>query len=130
MRWDSFGAFKRKNSLISILVDCKQLCTCSKTMLQQKLVNISVILGDNDYPKSIIDKGISNKLARFQSLPKFSPNKCPVYHKLPWIGSNSLIFENKIKSFVKYCFRAVESRVFFSTRKILSFIHLEAVLSI
>ena len=30
-----------------------------------------------------------------QSLPKFGPNKCPVYPKLPWIGNISLKFENK-----------------------------------
>ena len=88
-------------------------------MLQQELENIRVILRDNGYPESIIDRGISNKLARFQSLPKFGPNKCPVYLKLPWIGNISLKFENKIEPSVKHCFRAVEPRVFFSTRRIL-----------
>ena len=73
-------------------------------MLRQELENIRVILRDNGYPESIIDKGISNKLARFQSLPKFGPNKCPVYLKLPWIGNISLKFENKIKFSVKHCF--------------------------
>ena len=78
-------------------------------MLQQKHENIRVILRDNGYPESIIDRRISNKLARFQSLPKFGPNKCPVHLKLPWIGNISLTFENKIKSSVKHCFRAVEA---------------------
>ena len=41
-------------------------------------------------------KPISNKLARFQSLPKFGPNKCPVYLKLPWIGNIFLKLKNKI----------------------------------
>ena len=44
----------------------------------------------NGYHESIIEKGISKKLARFQSPPKFGPNKCPVYLKLPWIGNISL----------------------------------------
>ena len=39
-------------------------------MLQQELGNIRVILRDNGYPESIIDRGVSDKLARFQSLPK------------------------------------------------------------
>ena len=64
-------------------------------MLQQELENISVILRNNGYPDSIIDKGISNKSARFQSLSKFGPNKYPVYFKLPWIGKISPKFENK-----------------------------------
>ena len=40
-----------------------------------------------------------------------------------WIGNISLKFENKIKSSVKHCFRAVEPRVLFSTRKIFPSIH-------
>ena len=103
IRWDSFGPSKRKKNLISTLVH-RALRICSKSMLQQELENIRVILRDNGYPESIIDRGISNKLARFQSLPKFGPNKCPVHLKLPWMGNISLKFENKIKSSVKHCF--------------------------
>ena len=100
------------------------------SMLQQEFENIRVILRDNGYPESIIDRGISNKLARLQSLPKFGPNKCPVYLKLPWIGNISLKFENEIKSFVEHCFRTVEPRILFSTRKIFPSIHKDAVSSI
>ena len=116
IQWDSFGPSKRKKNLISTLVD-RVVCICSKSLLQQELENIRVILRDNGYPESIIDRGISNKLARFQSLPKFGPNKCPAYLNLPWIGNISLKFENKIKSSVKHCFRAVEPLVLFSTEK-------------
>ena len=98
-----------------------------KVCSSRNSINIRIILRQNSYPESIIDKGISNKLARFQSLPKFGPNKCPVYLKLPWIGNISLKFENKINSSVKHCFRAVELRVFYSTRKILPSIHKDAV---
>ena len=82
IRWDSFGPSKHKKNLISTLVH-RALRICSKSLLQQELENIIVILRDNGYLESIIDRGISNKLARFQSLPKFGPNKCPVYLKLP-----------------------------------------------
>ena len=87
-------------------------------------------LRDCGYPESIIDGEVSNKLARLQSLPKFGPDKCLVYLKLPWIGIISHKFENKIKSSVKHCFRAVEPRVLFSTRKTFPFIHKDAVPSI
>ena len=50
--------------------------------------------------------------------------------QIPCIGNISLKFENKIKSSVKHCFRAVEPRVFFSTRKIFPSIHKDAVPSI
>ena len=49
---------------------------------------------------------------------------------MPWIGNISLKFENKIKSSVKHCFRAVEPRVLFSTRKIFPSIQKDAVPSI
>ena len=81
LRWDSFGPSKRKKNLISTSVH-RALRICSKSMLQQELENIRVILRANGYHESIIDRGISNKLARFQPLPKFGPNKCPVYLKL------------------------------------------------
>ena len=122
MQWDSFGPSKHKKNLISTLVH-RSLCICSKSMIQQELENITVILRDNGYPEFIIDREIFNKLARFHSLPKFGPNKCPVYLKLPWIGNISLKFKNKIKSSVKHCFRAIEPRVLLSIRKILPPIH-------
>ena len=61
---DSFGPSKRKKNLISTLVH-RALSICSNSMLQKELENIRVILRDNGYPESIIDKGISSKLARF-----------------------------------------------------------------
>ena len=130
IQWDSFGPSKRKKNLVSTLVHKVLLYICSKSLLQQELQNIRVILCDNGYPESIIDRGISNQLAQFQSLPKFGPNKCPVYLKLPWIDNISLKFEHKIKSSVKHCFRAVEPQVLFSTRKIFPSIHKDAVPSI
>ena len=118
-----------KKNLITTVVH-RALRICSKSMLQQELKNKRVILSDNGYPESIIGRGISNKLTRFQSPPKFGPYKCAVYLKLPWIGNISLKFENKIKSSVKHCFRAVEPRVLFSTRKIFPSILKDAVPSI
>ena len=126
IRWDSFGPSKRRKNLISTLVH-RALRICSKSKLQQELENIRVILRDNGYLESIIDRGISNKLAGFQSPPKFGLNKCPVYLKLTWIGNISLKFENKIKSSVKHCFRAVERRALFPTRKIHPSIHKDTV---
>ena len=53
IRWDSFGPYKRKKNLISTLVH-RAVRICSKSLLQQELENIRVILRDNGYPESII----------------------------------------------------------------------------
>ena len=57
---------QRKKNSINALVH-RALCICSKSMLRQELDNITILLRDNNYPESIIDRGISNKLTRFQS---------------------------------------------------------------
>ena len=51
------------------------------------------------------------KIKQFHALPKFGPEKCPVYLRLPWLGSVSTRFEKQVKSAVKQCFSAVEPRV-------------------
>ena len=76
--------------------------------------------------------GFGNQLkterkTHFQLLPKKGPKKCPVYPKLPWIGNISLKFEKQVKSNVQNCFRAVDPRVIFQTRKILPSIYKDAV---
>ena len=48
-------------------------------------------------------------MKQFHALPKFGPEKCPVYLR-PWLGSVSTRFEKQVKSAVKQCFSAVEPR--------------------
>ena len=43
------------------------------------------------------------KIKQFQALPKFGLEKCPVYLRLPWLGSVSTRFEKQVKSAVKLC---------------------------
>ena len=59
------------------------------------------------------------KMKQFHALPKFGPEKCPVYLRLPWLGSVSTRFEKQVKSAVKQCFSAVEPRVVYSTKELL-----------
>ena len=44
----------------------------------------------------------------------------PVYLHLPWLGTPSVRLENKIKANVEKCFFAVEQRVIFIFRPLLS----------
>ena len=52
------------------------------------------------------------KMKQFHALPKFGPEKCPVYLRLPWLGSVFTRFQKKVKSDVKQCFSAVEHVLF------------------
>ena len=66
---------------------------------------------------------MSKKIALFNWKPKKEPQKCPVYLKLPWIGKISLKFEKQTKIAINRCYQAVESRIIFTTRKILPAVH-------
>ena len=126
MRWDSFAPSKRKTNQIETLVH-QALVICSPGKVKQELDCIRSILKNNSYPEIIINSSISKKISRFQLLPEEGPKKFPAYLKLPWIGNTSRKFEKQVKSNVQNCFRAVDSRVIFQTRKILPSIYKDAV---
>ena len=63
---------------------------------------------------------MAKEMKQFQALPKFKPKKCPVYLRLPWLGSVPTRFEKQVKSAVKQCFSAVEPLVVYSTNELLS----------
>ena len=52
--------------------------------------------------------------------PYFGPKKCPVYLHLPWLGNVSTSFKTQIKTAVKCYFFAVELRIVYTTRQLLS----------
>ena len=58
------------------------------------------------------------KMKQFHALPKFGPEKCPVYLRPPWLGSVSIRFEKQVQSAVKQCFSAVEPRVVYSSNEL------------
>ena len=60
------------------------------------------------------------KMKQFHALPKSGPEKCPVYLRLPWLGSVSTWFEKLVESAAKQCFSAVELRFVYSTNELLS----------
>ena len=63
---------------------------------------------------------MAKKMKQFHTLPKFGPERCPIYLRLPWLGSVSTRFEKQVKSLVKHFFSAVEPRVVHSTNELLS----------
>ena len=55
-------------------------------------------------------------MTRFKNTNKaFVPPKCPVYFRLPWVGSASQSFADKIVSSVYRCYLAVNLRPIFTT---------------
>ena len=70
--------------------------------------------------------GSSGEVLKMIFIPKEGPKKCPVYLKLLWVGNISLKFETQVKSNVQICFRAVDPRVIFQTKKILLSIYKDA----
>ena len=95
---------------------------CSKSKLDSELTKIFL---ENGYPEDVISVYIKEKIGNFSADIKFSPQKCPVYLKLPWIGNSSLRFESQIKQAIKNCFFEVNPRVVYSTKKTLPSIQKE-----
>ena len=59
-------------------------------------------------------------MKQFYVLPELGPEKCPVDIRLPRLGSASTRNEKQVKSAVKQRFSAVEPRVAYTTKKLLS----------
>ena len=117
-KFKSFGPKTRKISLIKTLVH-RALMICSKTKLGSELDKIKQLLIENGYPADVLLSCINQKLANFAAEKTFGPEWCPVYLKLPWIGTASSKFENQINKAIKSCFYAAKPRVVCSTRAML-----------
>ena len=111
LRWNSFSPRKCKTNLILTLTH-RALAICSPEWLPSELGKIKFILQTTGYSEHVIKLFKAKKIKQFQALPEFGPEKCPVYLRLPWLGSVSTRFEKHVKSAVKQCFSAVEPRVF------------------
>ena len=62
----------------------------SKPKLTDELDFIKKTLLKNGYPQDVITNTIKYKCQQFATKPKFGPEKCPVYLRLPWIGNASM----------------------------------------
>ena len=74
-----------------------------------------------EYSEHITESFVAKKIKRFHALPKFRPEKCPVYLCFPWLVSVSTRFEKQVKSAVKQCFSVAKPRFVCSTNELLSF---------
>ena len=82
---------------------------CCDNKIKDALKAIKEIFINNGCPEEVIDDNINLTVTRFKDKNKiFGPPKCPVYFRLPWIGSASQSFAEKVASSVYRCYHAVK----------------------
>ena len=111
LRQNFFRPRKRKTKLILTLTHWA-LAICSPERLPSKLDKIKFILLTNGYPEHVIKSFMAMKMMQFHALPKFGPEKCPIYLRLSWLGSVSTRLKKQVKFAVKQYFSAVEHVLF------------------
>ena len=116
-RWDAFSPEQVKINLIHMLVH-RAVSICTKSMLEEELGKIREILLNNGYPSDIVDKNIRLKLSKYGEAQQFTPKKCPVYLKLPYLGDKAKLYADHVRKAVKKTFNAVTLRTVFSTKSI------------
>ena len=115
INWDSFAPRSRKINLIKTLTH-RALKICSAPFLTAELEYITDVLIKNGYPKYIVTDTIAKKVIDFHRPKFFGPSRCPVYIKLPFLGTRSCTFADSIKKYVTSCYFSVEPRVVFKTK--------------
>ena len=112
----SFVPKSRKLKLIRCL-SYRALNICSDCKIENELKAIKDIFIDNGYPEDAIDINVKHTVTKLKNTNKvFGPPKCPVYFRLPWVGSASQSFADKISFSVYRCYHAVNVRPIFTTR--------------
>ena len=119
LRWNSFSPQNRETNFILTLTH-RALAICSAERLLSERNKIKFILQSNGYRKHAIKSFMAKKMQQFHALLKFESERCPVYLRLPWLGSVFTQFEKQVRSAMKQCFSAVEPRVVYSTNELLS----------
>ena len=116
LNWHSFATKSRKLNLIRCL-SYRALNICCECKIDNELKAIRDIFIDNWYPEDVSVSNIKYTLTKFRDTNKvFGPLKCPVYFRLPWVGSATGSIANKIASFVYHCYNAVNLRPIFTSR--------------
>ena len=82
-----------------------------------------VYLG-NGYPEEVIVDTIDKTVYKFRNnIRSFGPSKCPVYVRLPWIGSPSQLIADKVSFSIIRCYKSAMVQTIFTTRATFRSIH-------
>ena len=90
---------------------------CFETTIENELDNIRRIFGLLYYPFNIVDKNVRKTISRLDKPKTYGPEKCPVYLRLPYLGSVTSFLEDKFKDIVRSTYGAVKVRVTHVTKK-------------
>ena len=116
LSWDAFAPKSRKVNLIKYLT-FRALKICSDNRIQSEFEEIKNLFSGNGYPGEVIVDTMNKTVDKFKNnIVLFGPPKCPVYVRLPWIGSPCLLIADKVSSSVTRCFKAALVRTIFTTR--------------
>ena len=111
--------FFQYTSIRSLTIRAKQIC--SPEHLDNELSRLKVILLSKGYPAGIVERVIDDTL-RLKP-PVLSARLKPVYLRLPWLGTTSSAFKNRLETLtrknVPWCclFCIFTSRVMFNTNR-------------
>ena len=123
LSWHSFAPRSRKLNLIRCL-SYRALNICCDYKIEDELKVIRDIFINNGYPEEVIEDNIKLTVTMFKNKNKtFGPPKCPVYFRLPWVGSAIQSFAERIASSVHHYYHAVNLRPIFTTRMAFNSIH-------
>ena len=115
LNWHSFAPRSRKLDLIRC-ISYRALNICSDCKVEDEHNVIKDIFINNGYPEEAIDDNIKFTVTRLKNKNKtFGPPNCPVSFGLPWVGSASQSFAERIASSVYSCYHAVNLRPIFTT---------------
>ena len=116
LSWQFFAPICRKLNIIRCL-SYRALNICNVCKIEDELKVIKDIFTNNGYPEEVIIANIKFIVTRFKNKNKtFGPPKCPVYLRLPWVGSANQSFAEMIASSVYCCYHGVNLRPIFTTR--------------
>ena len=94
------------------LIKCltfRALKVCSDSKIKSEFEQIKNQFLSNGYPEEIIADTINLTVNKFRNDNRpFGPCKCPVYVRLPWIGSTSQLIADKVTSSVACFYNVVK----------------------
>ena len=88
----------------------------SRCYLDEEIKFIKSTLSENGYPLSVLDGVFHDVMIKFDRASRCTVNKCPVYLRLPYIGSRGEKFTKTITTAVGKCYFSAAVRVIFQTR--------------
>ena len=126
VNFQSHCSRKRKINLIKTLCH-RAVFICSPSTLDEELNTVIKLLTNNGYPEQLVRKTIKYHREKLSRPTVAGPDKCTEYIKLPFLGIQSTRLEKELKAITRNCYYAIEPRVIFESKPILSHVHKDRI---